>query len=118
MHHQGSARSTFLPISRTRHYRLSTWSSALVVTLSNANTRVEGFALKDGEACAGAMVVLMPKNPAAWKALTRRDQSDSDGSFALQGVAPGEYTAIAIEDQKRGLHVSFWCAILILIHQF
>jgi hypothetical protein len=44
------------------------------------------------------MIVLLPKNPALWKALTRRDQSDSDGSFALQDVAPGEYTAIAVED--------------------
>jgi hypothetical protein len=44
------------------------------------------------------MVVLLPKNPAVWRALTRRDQSNSDGSFALLAVAPGEYTAIAIED--------------------
>ncbi len=44
------------------------------------------------------MIVLLPKNPAQWRALTRRDQSDSDGSFALRSVAPGEYTVIAIED--------------------
>jgi hypothetical protein len=28
----------------------------------------------------------------------RRDQSDSDGSFALRDVAPGRYTVVAIED--------------------
>ena len=44
------------------------------------------------------MIVLLPKNRALWKALTRRDQSDSDGSFTLPDVAPGEYTAIAIEE--------------------
>lgn len=70
----------------------------LVVTLSDAEARVEGFARKDGKGFAGAMIVLLPKNPAQWRALTRRDQSDSDGSFALRGVAPGEYTVIAIED--------------------
>lgn len=70
----------------------------VVVTLSEADTRVEGFARKDGKGFAGAMMVLLPKNPARWKALTRRDQSDSDGSFAFRDVAPGEYTAIAIED--------------------
>ena len=42
--------------------------------------------------------MLLPKNPALWGSLTRRDQSNSDGSFAFQDVAPGEYTAIAIED--------------------
>jgi hypothetical protein len=31
-------------------------------------------------------------------ALARRDQSDSDGSFALRDVAPGEYVVVAIED--------------------
>ncbi len=70
----------------------------LVVTLSDAEARVEGFTRKDGKGFAGAMVVLLPKNPAQWRALTRRDQSDSDGSFALRGVAPGQYTVIAIED--------------------
>ncbi|WP_348262100.1 carboxypeptidase-like regulatory domain-containing protein [Telmatobacter sp. DSM 110680] len=70
----------------------------LTVFLSEAVTRLEGFAKKNDKGFSGAMIVLLPKNPALWKALTRRDQSDSDGSFALQDVAPGEYTAIAIED--------------------
>ena len=70
----------------------------LVVTLSDAETRIEGFARKDGKGFSGAMIVLLPRNPVFWQALTRRDQSDSDGSFALQSVAPGEYTLVAIED--------------------
>jgi hypothetical protein len=70
----------------------------LIVTLSDAQARVEGFARKNGKPFAGAMIVLLPRNPALWKALTRRDQTDSDGSFALQNVAPGEYTVVAIED--------------------
>lgn len=72
--------------------------SDLVITLSEAETRVEGFARKSGKGLAGAMIVLLPRNPALWQSLTRRDQSDSDGSFALQNVAPGEYTVVAIED--------------------
>ncbi len=71
---------------------------AMLVTLSDSETRVEGFAQKDGKGFAGVMIVLLPKNPALWKALTRRDQSDSDGSFVLPDVAPGNYTAIAIEE--------------------
>jgi hypothetical protein len=73
-------------------------TSEFIVTLSEAPTRVEGVARKNEKGFAGAMIVLLPKNRALWKALTRRDQSDSDGSFTLPEVAPGEYTAIAIED--------------------
>jgi carboxypeptidase family protein len=74
---------------------------ALQVTLSQAETRIEGFAKKDAKGVAGAMMVLLPRDFEQWKGLTRRDQSDSDGSFAFRDVAPGEYTAVAIEDGWR-----------------
>jgi 5-hydroxyisourate hydrolase-like protein (transthyretin family) len=70
----------------------------LLVTLSDFETNVEGFAMKSGKGLAGAMIVLLPENPAQWRTLTRRDQSDSDGSFALRDVSPGEYKLVAIED--------------------
>jgi len=44
------------------------------------------------------MVVLAPRQLAALEGLARRDQSDSDGSFVLHDVVPGQYTLIAIED--------------------
>jgi hypothetical protein len=44
------------------------------------------------------MVLLVPKDFAVFPALARRDQSDSDGSFALRDVAPGQYTVVAIEN--------------------
>lgn len=66
--------------------------------LSQGETRIEGFARKNGKGVSGAMVLLAPRDPANWEAMTRRDQSDSDGSFALRDVAPGQYTLIAIED--------------------
>jgi hypothetical protein len=71
---------------------------SVVVTLSQGKTRIEGFGRKDGKGFAGAMVVLAPRDPAAWQSLLRRDQTDSDGSFALRDVAPGQYTVIAVED--------------------
>jgi hypothetical protein len=70
----------------------------LAVTISDIATDVQGVARKDGKGFAGAMIVLLPKSPAQWRALTRRDQSDSDGSFALHDVSPGDYTLIAIAD--------------------
>jgi protocatechuate 3,4-dioxygenase beta subunit len=84
----------------------------LAVTLSTIDTLIEGFARKArvpsdrstisgveaGNGLAGVMVVLVPNDPANHLDLFRLDQSDSDGSFALRGVAPGQYTIVAIED--------------------
>ncbi len=71
---------------------------SLVVTVGLGETRVEGFARKDGRSVPGVMVVLVPKNKLAYRGLIRRDQSDSDGSFSLRDVVPGQYTVVAIED--------------------
>ena len=71
---------------------------ALVVTVSAGNTRIEGFARKNGKGVTGVMVILVPKDPSAIAELARRDQTDSDGSFALLNVAPGDYELVAIED--------------------
>ena len=68
------------------------------VTLAGGSATVDGFARRNGKAVAGAMVVLIPKNPEANHDLFRRDQTDLDGSFTLFNVSPGSYTVIAIED--------------------
>ncbi len=84
----------------------------LAVTVSLPRTRIEGLTLKprttaenaqspdlkDAKGQSGVMVVLVPRNPEAHADAFRRDQSDSDGSFALRDVAPGEYTVVAIEN--------------------
>jgi hypothetical protein len=74
--------------------------SSLTASLSlvTGAVNVEGFAKREGKGAAGAMVVLVPKNPESNRELFRRDQSDLDGSFSLQGIAPGSYTVVAIED--------------------
>jgi hypothetical protein len=59
---------------------------------------VQGFARLNGKPASGAMIVLVPHSPGAYLSLARRDQSDTDGSFSLRDVAPGQYTVIAIED--------------------
>jgi Carboxypeptidase regulatory-like domain len=73
-------------------------SLSVSLTLVGSTVRVEGFVKRKGQAAAGAMVVLVPKNPEANRRLFRRDQSDLDGSFSLQGVIPGTYTIVAIEN--------------------
>jgi hypothetical protein len=71
---------------------------AVAATVSESLSRVQGFARRDAKGVPGVMVVLVPRQPSAYKALVRRDQSDSDGSFSLNDVPPGQYTVIAIED--------------------
>ncbi len=70
----------------------------LIARVNAGETGVEGFAKKAGKGLAGVMVVLVPKDPAGFPEQVRRDQSDSDGSFSLREVAPGQYTVVAIED--------------------
>jgi uncharacterized surface anchored protein len=71
---------------------------SVVVAVSQSSTRLQGFARRDGKGVAGVMVVLAPRKMTALDTPARRDQSDSDGSFTLRDVAPGDYTVVAIQD--------------------
>jgi hypothetical protein len=70
----------------------------IALALVGGELTVEGVAQRDGKPFAGAMVVLVPKDPESNRELFRRDQSDQDGTFSLLQVVPGSYTVIAIED--------------------
>ncbi len=70
---------------------LTAWLAAGVV-------RIEGSVQKQGKPVAGMMVALVPNDPEAHVDYFRRDQSDFDGTFLLQGVFPGTYTIVAVED--------------------
>lgn len=71
---------------------------AISATIADGSATVTGFATRDGKPAAGVMVLLVPKNPAVEREMFRRDQSDSDGSFQMTRVVPGQYTLVAIED--------------------
>ncbi len=58
--------------------------------------QVDGVALRNGQPVAGVMIVLVPHDSAHNSPLFRRDQSDSDGTFTLPNVVPGQYTVVAI----------------------
>jgi 5-hydroxyisourate hydrolase-like protein (transthyretin family) len=73
-------------------------AATIVVRVSADGMRVEGFAEKNGKGMAGVMVLVIPKDSSAFPEMVRRDQSDSDGSFAVRDVVPGEYIVVAIED--------------------
>jgi hypothetical protein len=73
-------------------------SPSVSLTLVGGSTSIHGTVSRAGKAVAGAMVVLVPKDPVVNRDLFRRDQSDLDGTFNLPAVVPGMYTAIAIEN--------------------
>lgn len=58
--------------------------------------QVDGIAMHGEEPFSGVMIVLVPQDPANNTPLFRRDQSDSDGTFTLPNVVPGQYTVIAL----------------------
>ena len=72
-------------------------SLSIAAVIAQGETRIDGHAVKDGKSASGAMVVLLPKSAEGSAGLIRRDQADSDGSFTLHDVAPGQYTVVAIE---------------------
>jgi hypothetical protein len=73
-------------------------SASVSLTVVAGNVQVNGIAKKAGKGFAGAMIVLVPKNPAGNRDLFRRDQSDLDGTFTLRNVVPGSYSLLAIEN--------------------
>jgi len=70
----------------------------ITIHAAKGNGRLAGVAFKKDKSAAGVMIVLAPLDLKSNPALFRRDQTDSDGSFALIVVFPARYTLMAIED--------------------
>jgi hypothetical protein len=73
--------------------------SSLTVHIATGRSTVTGVAMLNGKPVAGAMVLLVPitvDEPGSIAEL-RRDQTNTDGSFDLTFVIPGQYILIAID---------------------
>lgn len=70
----------------------------LAASLAHGSVSVSGFARREGTGVGGALVLLVPDQPQDNADLFRQDQSDSDGSFTLNRVLPGNYTLVAMEN--------------------
>ncbi len=68
----------------------------LKLTAARGIGRVDGVALADGHPRGGALVVLVPEGREEMR--YSRDQSDSDGTFTLANVVPGNYRVFATLD--------------------
>lgn len=70
----------------------------LAATIASGSTTLNGYAKRGYRGFGGAMILLVPQDSRDTHELCRRDQSNSDGSFTLSRVIPGNYTVVAIED--------------------
>jgi hypothetical protein len=73
-------------------------AAKLVCSVTRVSASVSGAVMRDDKPLAGAMVLLVPDDGGADKQRYRRDESDSDGTFTLRQVVPGQYTAVAIQN--------------------
>jgi Carboxypeptidase regulatory-like domain len=73
-------------------------AAKVVCTATRVSASVTGTVLQDDQPSPGAMVLLVPDDDLRDKQRYRRDESDSDGTFTLQQVVPGHYTAVAIQN--------------------
>ena len=73
-------------------------SVRLTVVLTKSLARIDGLALSNGKPASQTAIFLVPDDPAHNLSLFRRDQSDSDGTFTLRQVVPGNYTLISIAE--------------------
>ena len=77
----------------------------LMLHTATGHASVTGVASSGGQPCAGAVILLVPAaldDPGSFTTLAR-DQTNTDGSFDLEDVVPGQYILIAID---RGWNVN------------
>lgn len=70
----------------------------LAVTIGQGLTQVTGVVQLEGKPIAGVMVLLVPESGAEMEENSRMDESDSDGTFRLAEILPGDYVLLAIKD--------------------
>lgn len=70
----------------------------LTLTIGQGLGQVTGVVHLDEKPIAGVMVLLVPESGVEMEEDSRMDESDSDGTFNLGGILPGEYVLMAIKD--------------------
>ena len=70
----------------------------LTLTLGQGKAQATGVVQFEGKPAAGVMVLLVPESGQDMEEDSRMDESDSDGTFSLGGILPGDYVLLAIKD--------------------
>ena len=85
---------------------IPTGESSVTIHTSEGRATLTGLVRLKEKACAGAVVMLVPAGLEDTRSFTalERDQSNTDGSFDLNNVVPGDYILIAVD---QGWHINW-----------
>lgn len=86
--------------STGRQVTLPAGASSLTLHVVEGLAELKGFVALDGKPSIGTLVMLVPATLGEQGAIqvVRRDESNTDGSFNIADVIPGQYILIAVED--------------------
>ena len=82
-----------------RYVTIGAGESTLTVQVASGRASLSGVATLDGKPSVGAMVLLVPitiEDPNSITVL-RQDQTNTDGSFDVANIIPGQYILVAID---------------------
>jgi hypothetical protein len=82
-----------------RYVTVGAGEATLTVHVASGRATLSGIATLEGKPCVGAMVLLVPitiEDPNSITLLLR-DQTNTDGSFELANIIPGQYILVAID---------------------
>jgi hypothetical protein len=82
-----------------RYLTVGAGESTLTVHMASGRATVSGIATLDGKPVVGAMVLLVPITIEDLNSITFlvQDQTNTDGSFEMANVIPGQYILVAID---------------------
>ncbi|MGH9595349.1 MAG: hypothetical protein ACRD3K_00985, partial [Edaphobacter sp.] len=82
-----------------RYVTVGAGESTLTIHVASGRASLSGISTLDGKPCVGAMVLLVPITIEDANSISflRQDQSNTDGSFEMANVLPGQYILIAVD---------------------
>jgi hypothetical protein len=82
-----------------RYVAVGAGESTLTVHVASGRANLSGIATLEGKPLAGAVVLLVPVTIEDPNSITflERDQTNTDGSFELANIIPGQYILVAID---------------------
>jgi hypothetical protein len=82
-----------------RYVTVGAGDSALTVHVASGRATLSGVATVDGKPCVGALVLLVPITIEDPNSITilRQDQTNTDGSYDIASILPGQYILVAID---------------------
>jgi hypothetical protein len=82
-----------------RYVTVSAGDSTLTVHVASGRATLRGVATLDGRPCVGALILLVPITIEDPNSITilRQDQTNTDGSYDIASILPGQYILVAID---------------------